>query len=288
MPGQSRKRMKSYLFLQYIKKQRGGRNINATFKTVCSPEGASAKLLGLRSIKTPEESDNFVHVVKSQYRNDELVVKVQEPGHMLSMELKIHNVLKDCNNVIRYLCDFECLFDNLIWNKQITVPRYFCDNKGEKMHVIIMEYINTDVAEFLEYEKYNKPVLKSIVKQAGLALLYFHLECGICHNDINRGNILLKKNTIPSTLKYSIQGYTTDVDTLGHEVIYIDFQRGNMLGIEGDDCDLSFQLAKDEISLLYELMSKWANQNKLELKILMTNIMNSESIKELIDHICNF
>lgn len=286
----TRKRVRKtpiYLVLMY--KQRGGRNTtNATFKTICNPRDASAKLIGLHSIKTPEEGDDYIHVVKSTFQNKELVVKMQEPGRMVSMELNIHNKIKLCNNVIKYICDFECLFDNLIWNNPLETPQYFCNNDGEPMHIIVMEYINNDVAEFLSSEVYDDAILSSIVKQAGLALLDFHINHGVCHNGINRGNILLKIDPNNSRhLTYTIKDNIAHINTHGHEVVYIDFQRGSLID-ERNNANNVLQQAIDEISLLYELMSKWAKPHKVLLKTLMNSVINAESLNELFHIICNY
>lgn len=303
------------LHLTPLKKTKGGRieNMN-TFKTVCSPDQASAKLVGVKSLKTPEESDDFVHVLKSVMKGNEgqdLIVKVQEPGRMLSMELEIQKLLTGCNNVIQYICDFECMFDNIVWSKPLDKPRHFCDNKGERMHVIVMEYINNDLSSFMESidltNVKNRDIMNSIILQTGLSLLDMHINYKVCHNDINRGNILLDVG-IPKTLTYTVGGNTMDVSTLGHEVVYIDFQRGNIIESSApnnetgnifnpyninianinDDSDASdnsvlVQLAVDEISLLYELMSKWTNNAayKTLLRGMMNDILLCTTVDEL-------
>lgn len=282
-----RKKMKNApIYLKYLHKQKGGRIANlTTFKSVCNPETASVQLIGLRSLKTPEESDDFVHVIKSAIDKSPIVVKVQEPGRMLKMELDIQKRLRNCNNVVNYICDFECLFDNFIWSKPLQTPRTFCDKKGSALHLIVMEYINNDLANYMESESISKEVLCSLVKQAGYALLDFHINCNVSHNDINRGNVLLDVG-IPKTLSYTINEYTATVDTMGVEIVFIDFQRGNIH--EGADEPLAVQLANDELSLVYELMSKWTHEYKAPLQRLMYDIMETKSLKQLFSIINEF
>ena len=281
----------------------------STFKPICSAEGAHAKLVALKSLKTPDEGDEFIHVIKSAMDDKELVVKVQEPGRMLNMELTIHKLLQGVNNIINYICDYECLFDNLIWHKALNSPRTFCDTSGDKLHLIVMEYINNDLAEYMGTTEINTTILNSIVKQGGFAMLNFHINYNVCHNDINRGNILLDIGEAKE-LTYTINTNTVSVNTYGYEIIYIDFQRGNIIDVINNynnnfvnnfqnnisvkssksTNDISFQLARDEIALLYELMSKWTNNKvyKVELQQLMNDVMLCDSTDNLFIIINNF
>lgn len=293
----------------------------SSFKTICSAEGAHAKLIGMKSLKTPDEDDEFIHVIKSIMDDRELVVKVQEPGRMLSMELTIHKLLQGCNNIVNYICDFECLFDNIIWNKPIVSPRYFCDKSGNKLHLIVMEYINNDLAKYMGTTDINDTVLKSLVRQSGFAMLNFHVNYNVCHNDINRGNILLDIGD-EKELTYTINNNTVTVNTHGYEIVYIDFQRGNIIDSQSNNNNfkpnrynmnnmnginninntldnalrassstyISFQFARDELALLYELMSKWTKNKeyKLSLQKLMNNIMECDSTDNLFMLINNF
>lgn len=302
---------KNTVYLHHLHKTKGGRIENMTsFKPVCSAEGAHAKLIGVKSLKTPDEADEFIHVIKSAMDDKELVVKVQEPGHMLSMELTIHKLLQGCNNIINYICDFECLFDNVIWNKPINTPRYFCDTSGDKLHLIVMEYINNDLAEYLGANEIDKIIFDSIVKQSGFAMLNFHINYNVCHNDINRGNILLDIGDAKE-LTYTINNNTVTIDTHGYEIVYIDFQRGNIIEVNDynigntvyntnnnfniynaniSSANVLFQFARDELALLYELLSKWTKNKeyKILLQKLMNNIMECETTDTLFELIDKF
>jgi serine/threonine protein kinase len=295
----TRKVKKTKLYLKYLKKQRGGKIPNlTTFQTVCSPESAHANLIALKSIKSPEESDDFIQVVLSKMKSSDqpLIVKIQEPGKFLTNELKIQKLLKDQNNVIQYICDFPCLFNKMKWNSKIEKPTSFCDDSGESMHIIVMEYINNDLANLFETIDLPEEVFKSIIKQVGFSLLEIHLNHNIAHNDLNRGNLLVNIGT-PKDITYIIDDFSTTINTFGYEFILIDFQRGNIISVDSSNnnnlisfnnssssSNILFQLALDEISLAFELVSKWikTNERKIFLRSLVESIMNCKSLPELI------
>ena len=269
------KNKQKHIYLKYLPKQKGGRIENlTTFKKVCNSKEASTQLVGIKSLKDPLESDSFIHVVLSKYKNEDLIVKIQEPGKMLTTELKIQKELANQTNVVHYICDFPCLF-NSTWKNPIEKPKTFCDTEGTEYHMIIMEYINNDLADFLEKD-HTQDNLISIVKQVGFSLLEIHMNHKIHHGDINRGNLLVDFS-IPKEIEYKVGKYSKKVNTLGYEFVLIDFQRGNIIKTEEEDT--LFQLAIDEISLAYELMSKWSGKKILES--LMNRIMICKSVEEV-------
>jgi serine/threonine protein kinase len=259
-----------------------------TFKSVCSPEEAHAKLLGVNSLKTPEEADEFIHVIKSVVGDKSVIVKVQEYGRMLVMELNIQKRLATHPNIVRYICDFECKFNPIVWTKPLEKPRTFCDAEGVKMHLIIMEYINNALDTFLETSDVTGEVLTSLVKQVGFALLDIHLNYGISHNDLNRGNILLQIGE-PESIEYVFEDVRKSVQTFGHLVVFIDFQRSSLVE-ESDEYEYKIIQAADEISLAFELMKKWTKSPvyKTALHSLMMDIMNTSTLDELIETIDTF
>jgi serine/threonine protein kinase len=287
----TRKKQKIGLHLALCAKKGGSRNeLLTTFKSVCSPKEAHAKLLGTTSLKSPDEADEFVHVVKSLVESNPVIVKVQEYGRMLIMELAIQKRLATHPNVVHYVCDFECKFNPIIWTKPLEKPHTFCDAEGTKYHLIIMEYINHSLHSFLEGSSdITVPILTSLVKQMGFTLLDIHLNYGISHNDLNRGNILLHIDE-PETITYTFEDICKSVDTFGHRVVLIDFQRSSLVDDVDDEYDYKIVQAADEISLAYELMKKWSTSPayKSALHMLMMNIMNMRSLYEIIDAIDSF
>lgn len=94
-----------------------------------------------------------------------------------------------------------------------------------------MEYINTDLAEYLKSDNVLEHIFISIVKQIGFCLLNIHVNYSVSHNDINRGNFLLKIDNThqQKEITYTIHNNTSTVQTYGHEFILIDFERGSIL-----------------------------------------------------------
>lgn len=306
---QQTRKVRYRFHVHYLNKQKGGRLHDiATFRSACSPEGASAQLRVIQTLKSPEEGDDYIHVLKSAMNGQDLVVKIQEPGQMLNAELTVHSHLMGCNNIIRYVCDFSCLLD-ITWNKPLEAPRFLCDLHGVPRHIIIMEYINNDLANFLggEHEIGNE-LFGSLVQQAGFAMLDFHINKHVCHGDINRGNILLHIDKDTKNLSYTICGRTNCVNTLGHEVIYIDFQRGhivddsetnsnsnmysNTISISNSNATnkINKSAARDELSLLLQLMSKWTRNTEYtrQLHDAMRTIMVSKTVEDMLDCIESF
>jgi hypothetical protein len=131
-------------------------------------------------------------------------------------------------------------------------------------------------------------MLRSIIKQVGLSLMEIHINNKLSHGDVNRGNILLDVG-IPKDIVYRIGNLTETINTFGNEVIWLDFQRGSIFNVE-DDNNILYESARDEISMTYELISKWVQgkDNKEQLVKLMNDIMGTTSIKEMFNVIISF
>jgi hypothetical protein len=72
---------------------------------------------------------------------------------------------------------------------------------------------------------------------------------------LNRGNILLQIGE-PNQIDYIFEGFSKSVQTFGHLVVFIDFQRSSLVE-DSDEHEYKIIQASDEISLAYELMKKW-------------------------------
>jgi serine/threonine protein kinase len=233
MPSKTRKKKTHIrINLTYLPKKGGSRHEGlTTFKTSCDSKDSQAHLLVTKSIKAPEENTDFVHVLESTYKNTTFVIKVLEPSYQVYKELAIHKLLSDQPNIVQYICDFQCNVDNLIITKPINQPYQLCTDDGQPFHIIVMEHINTDLAEYLKSNDVPEHIFVSIVKQIGFCLLNIHVNYSISHNDINRGNLLLKIDNTnqQKEITYTIHNNISTVQTYGHEFILIDFERGSIL-----------------------------------------------------------
>ena len=282
MARKTRKQKKHTIYLEYLPKMRGGRSTNlTTFRPACTKEGAHVRIKGLRTLKSPTDSDEYVHVALSSFDHKEIIVKLQDTGPMLQRELEIHSILSAHPNVVSYVCHFPCLFDSVIWNTPLTRPASVCDlSGGTQHHMILMEYINNDVSTFLEESTYTSEILTSIIQQVVFALLDFHMNYGISHNDINRGNLLLQQEDAKEIV-YTVGSLTHTVRTHGYTCVYIDFQRGNLL--EKKDIDIWLELAVDEITLALYLLGKWVRRQEDKAKIqgLLEGVIHARSLEEV-------
>lgn len=324
------------LNLTYLPKRGGSRHEGlATFKTICNSKEGQAQLLIKKSIKTPEENTDFVHVLESTYNNTTLIVKVLEPSNQVYKELAIHKLLYDQPNIVQYICDFQCNVDKLIISSPINHPYQLCTDNGQPLHIIVMEYINTDLAEYLRNNNVPEHIFISIVKQIGFCLTNIHVNYSISHNDINRGNLLLKidKSASQKELTYTIHNNTSTVQTYGYEFIIIDFERGSILdnkymnifrayiniynnminnnydnyneydNINNNMNNLSntekayrkygsyvVVQAIDEITIAYNLLSRWASSPKYKtaIKSFSEQISETKSLNKLFSLIDNF
>ena len=273
----TRKRATHTVYLQYMPKMRGGRSTNVTtFKTACSKDAAHIRIKGLRTLKSPTDSDEYVHVALSSLDEKEIIVKLQDSGPMLQRELKIQSILAAHPNVVTYICHFPCMFNSVVCYSPLV-----CELDGGKgHHMILMEYINNDVSTFLEESTYTHEILQSIIQQVVFSLLDFHMNYGISHNDINRGNLLLQQEDAKDIV-YTIGDLTYSVNTGGYTCIFIDFQRGTML--EKKDADIWLELAVDELTLALYLLSKWSirEREKAMIQRMGERVMRASTLEQV-------
>ena len=261
----------------------------STFQTVCNPKEAHARLRGVETLKSPDESDNYIHVIKSiitDYKDTSLIVKVQPPGLQFQKEIRAQESLRDQNNVIRFICNFSCPFELIEWSAPIKTPRPFCTaSTGEELNIILMEYISHDLAKFLEEDVYGPDILESIVKQVGFSLMEIHFNRGISHNYINRGNILLDIDK-PKIIEYKIGALKASINTLGHECVWLDFERSTVLSNKKNRDAIMF--AANEISIAFYYLSRWAKPYRAVLEDLTNAIAEATTIRSIFNLIRDF
>lgn len=257
------------ILVRYLPKMIGSRAIDLTsFQFVDDPKDANAQIIGL---KIRNEMDYLLHNTLSTYKRKGFVIKLETPSVFLLKELDIYNELNGKNNVIKYICDFPCTFTDIIWSEPLKQPSSMCEPPGTPYHMILMEYINGNVKEFLQAGIYTGAMFNSIVKQVGLSLMEMNLNNSIHCGTINRGNLLLKTGEEPRDIIYSIGDLKETVSTEGNEVLWTDFQRGLNYGKGRDknkkrSSKLMYALledAKNEISIAYALMKPWT-KNEIE------------------------
>lgn len=229
-----------------------------TFRASCAAAdktSATAWLSATETLKGPEEAayDTFVHVMKGLMQESPVVVKLQELSRLSEKESQIAQLLSryDPPNVAYPICEFKCKNDLIAWRQPLKTPKHFCSGKTDMTSVFVMEYIPHNLIDYLTSTSVSEQVYRSIVQQLGLALLNLYVNLKMTHGDIGSGNLMLDISE-PKTLSYTIGGHRIDVNTLGYEPIFIDFQRSVRYKGAPDAT-----VVADEIAMTYDILNRW-------------------------------
>ncbi len=224
--------VKRELSLYKLPKTIGGRNKHVeTLSSVCQDKKniqPTGWLKAKRTLKTPESIDIFGHVVQAIMNDEKVVVKVyEESSNMLKFDIKVlkHLTQHKANNIIRYICDFSCDDVKIRWNKQIKQQTPLCIGGNDKLHFIVMEYIeHGNLYDFFSNNVPTNDELTSILKQIAFCIIDLYTNFGIAHDDIHGGNILIDKDE-PKNITYVLNKRRIIMNTHGIEPIFIDFGR---------------------------------------------------------------
>jgi len=179
---------------------------NAELKESCK----NNEIVGVQSFKSSDETgdgtDEFVHVIRSvlQKHRFPVVVKIHDSqSYFVEKELFALNRLADFENSVKKICDFSCLDDKSRWKNMIHSPVKFCNNKHDKLHFIVLEYIdNGDIESFLAKNP-SRPTICSLFLQVELAIIKLALDYRLSHGDLNSGNIMISA-TEKSRIHYRV------------------------------------------------------------------------------------
>jgi serine/threonine protein kinase len=174
-------------------------------------------LLGYNSIKSAEDPNDFVHVVKSKLENynDPVVVKIYDSeNEHLGIEIKILERINGYRNTAILICHFSCKDNKNNYFSKIIKPIRFCTNGSHSLHYFVYEYIATgDISTFFT-KNTDKDVVKSFVLQLIAVIIELAVVYRIYHGDINSGNIMVD-TTEDKTLDYCIETETVTIETYG-------------------------------------------------------------------------
>jgi serine/threonine protein kinase len=119
-----------------------------------------------------------------------IVAKIAFTGH--NQEFEVAKQLEGLHlpTLLNYFCRFECLDDRGSLNYS---KRYLCKKTGDRIHVIIMPYVDGGQIDSHKWNRGNFDELKLVMKHIVYTLLYAAQDMGFIHNDLHVGNVLLKK-----------------------------------------------------------------------------------------------
>jgi predicted unusual protein kinase regulating ubiquinone biosynthesis (AarF/ABC1/UbiB family) len=151
------------------------------------------------------------------------------------------------------------------------LPSKICnaENIGENdNNVLIAPYINGGSIRNYAWNMTNIHILKSLLNQCIISLMYAYVKHGFLHNDLHLDNILLKRIKME---KVHYEGI--DIVTNGYKVVIMDFDK-SFINVDQTQAIQYFW------SNLYNLLSRI----KFDLKDKITAIKNFDNIILLISN----
>lgn len=201
-----------------------------------------------------------------------IVIKISHKIKTNEREYSISEKLKDIPCFIKYICLFNYFDDtyDYIYTKN-KLPQKICTsaNIGDNDNLLLVsQYINCGSIQNYAWNATNTNILKSLLKQCIISLMFAYQNHGFLHNDLHLDNILIKKTKL-----LEIHYADIDIETNGYKAVIMDF-------------DMSF-IHVDQIqaidyfwSNLYNLFSRI----KFDLKSKITPNQNFDQIILFVSH----
>jgi hypothetical protein len=155
-------------------------------------------------------------------RNKRIVIKIAHKTKTNKKEYDYSEILKTIPGFIKFICLFDCFDDtyNYIKDKK-EVPNKICTAKNigdNDKYILISSYIDNGSIKNYKWTLENVYILKSLLKQACMSLMYAYIHYGFLHNDLHLDNVLFKK-TKATTIKYK----DIEIETNGYKIIIMDY-----------------------------------------------------------------
>lgn len=207
-----------------------------------------------------------INYSKYDKKNKNIVVKIAHKNKTNKKEYNISETLQNIPCFIKYICLFNCFDDTFNYiSSNKTVPHHICtaDNIGDNdNYVLVSPYINGGSIRNYAWNINNVHVLKSLLNQCIISLMYAFIYYGFLHNDLHLDNILFKKTKL-ELIHYA----DIDVVTNGHMAVIMDFD-SSFIGINETQTVTYFW------SNLYNMLSRI----KFDLKDKITAVKNFDNI----------
>lgn len=195
-------------------------------------------------------------------------------NYFVTNELQLLQHLKDCTNVVQYICHFTCQDDIHRWMKHLNMSseRTPClENGKDALTFIVMEYIQDgDLEAFLRQQRHAKYTM-AFFKLVALVIMELGDVYKVYHGDLNSGNILMKKTT-KQYKTFKIDGKTYRAETNGYVPVLIDFGRG------GTYCATAKNRKQiiSDVFLAWSVMVMWLADEDASLRRRMEEMVSVE------------
>jgi hypothetical protein len=213
-----------------------------------------------------------INFSKHMKKNKNIVIKIAHKTKTNHKEYSISEKLQNIQGFIKYICLFNCYDDTYNYisiNKQLPSKICNAENIGENdNNVLIAPYINGGSIRNYAWNMTNIHILKSLLNQCIISLMYAYVKHGFLHNDLHLDNILLKRTKME---KVHYEGI--DIVTNGYKVVIMDFDK-SFINVDQTQAIQYFW------SNLYNLLSRI----KFDLKDKITAIKNFDNIILLISN----
>lgn len=271
------------LYSHLLKQKRSRFNDVNTIKLEKNTKCKNNKIVGIKSLKSSEESgndiDNFVSIIQSKLENydNPVIVKIHDARNIMVLkELAAMRRLKGFENVVKYICDFSCMDDKSRWANKINEPVTFCNNKQDKLHFIVMEYVSSgDISEYMK--KASLIEIRCLIIQLVFTILILGTKYKMNHGDLNTGNILIQSTT-KKRIVYQYRNKSYYVKSCGIIPVLIDFGRASHFST------IQYESIMDEIFTAVNVCVLYIQDNNL--KTLFYSFLQQQFIKNSDSPLC--
>jgi len=147
-------------------------------------------------------------------KHSRVVIKIGESMN-LKKEYDYGELLESrgVQGFVKFICFFEC--NDNYKRHDGTSTTSLCNGPGTGMKYLVMNYFPHGSLRDHNWKESELPVLKSLLAQTVLAITHAYETCGIIHNDLNGGNIL-----VTSTKEKTLY----DIPTYGRKIVIMDLE----------------------------------------------------------------
>jgi len=231
----------------------------------------------------------------TEIEQENVVIKISD-DKLLTNEYDMFKILMTNNisGILRYMCYFEC--NNNYKDIYEKIKKYgkvnnIVNDYGDKMFVLVMDYIRNKNFLFYDWDVNDLDKIKSCIKQVICTSLDAYLKIGFVHKDLHFNNILIEKTILPGIV-YNIDNnnIVINIPSDGYRILLMDFEYSSINNSVYEFFkDYNFNFLNRYNQFCEDTLQKYnINQDNIiklknKIKELYENIRNEETNKSLID-----